>query len=67
MQDEYWFGEWLLNEMEKQKLTRNKLAVRSGINHVTIGYYLTFKRMPNLLTMQILLKALGKKIEIVDN
>ena len=64
--DEYWFGEWLLNEMEKQKLTNGMLAKKSGVNIVTIRYYILFKRMPTLATMQLILDALGKKIEIVD-
>lgn len=64
--DDYWFGEWLLEEMEKQKMTRRQLAKKSGVNIVTIGYYVTFKRMPTLMTMELLLNALGKRIKIID-
>ena len=67
MQDDYWFGEWLLNEMEKRNMTRADLHRLTGLNHVTIGYYLTFKRMPTLGSLNLILKVFGKHVEFVDN
>lgn len=65
--DEYWFGEWLLDEMEKRGLTKRQLAKMTGMSTVGIGYYIDFKRHPRADSMRIILDALGKHIEIVDN
>ena len=61
------FSTWLMNEMRNRKLTINQLAKMTGLNHVTIGYYVTASRSPTFASLEMILKALGKHIEIVDN
>lgn len=60
------FAEWLADEIDKSKLTRNELADRSGVSVVTIRHYLYKMRSPTLLYMTLLLDAFGKKLVIVD-
>ena len=65
--DEFDFGEWLLDEMEKRGWTCYRLAQITGMSPVSIGYYLTFKRSPTLTSLKLILDAFGKHIEIKDN
>lgn len=60
------FAEWLSDEIDKSKMTRNELADRSGVSVVTIRHYLYKMRSPTLQYMTLLLDAFGKKLVIVD-
>ena len=59
------FAEWLAIEMDKQGISKEELARKSGVHRLTIQYYLTYKRSPKLATLKAILDALGKKIEFV--
>ena len=67
MRDEYAFGEWLLDEMEKRNITKTELARMTGLSTATITYYTSFQRFPTLKILLLILGALGKRIEIVNN
>ena len=60
------FAEWLSDEIDKSKMTRNELADRSGVSVVTISHYLYKMRSPTLQYMTLLLDTFGKKFVIVD-
>lgn len=59
------FGEWLAIEMDKQGISKEELARKSGVHRITIQYYLEYKRSPKLSTLKAILDALGKKIAFV--
>ena len=60
------FAEWLSNEMEKNGLTRGKLAKKTGISISTIRNCTLGTRTPKLFTVNVLLDFFGKKLAIVD-
>ena len=60
------FAEWLKNEMEKNGLTRGKLAKKTGISISTIRNCTLGIRTPKLFTVSVLLDFFGKKLAIVD-
>lgn len=59
------FAEWLAIEMDKQGISKEELARKSGVHRLTIQYYLEYKRSPKLATLKAILDALGKRIEFV--
>ena len=61
------FGAWLKDELDKRDMTCYQLAKISGITQVTLLKYIRCERNPSLLAMNVLLDALGKHLEIVDN
>ena len=60
------FAEWLRRQMEEKQLSRYKLADKAGLSHVAIKYYEDGERCPRFDTLEMILKALGKHIEIVE-
>ena len=65
--DSFRFDLWLYNEMQKREWNLMDLSRASGLHHATLGYYITGTRLPTLASFALILKALGKHIEIVDN
>ena len=62
-----WFKDWLNAEMEKRNMTCYQLAKMTGLSNVTVIYYTRGIRNPSLGAVNVLLNALGKHFEIVDN
>ena len=60
------FSTWLLKEMAERHMTCNQLSKLTGLNHVTIGYYVTATRTPTFGSLKLILEAFGKKVLIVD-
>lgn len=61
------FGAWLKDELDKRNMTCYQLSKLSGLTQVTLLRYIRCNRNPSLYTMNVLLNALGKHLEIVDN
>lgn len=58
------FGEWLLDEMEAQGITRKRMSELTGMTQTTIRYYINGDRSPSLISACLIAEALGKRIEI---
>lgn len=65
--NEFRFGTWLYNEMQKRNWDILDVAAYSDLSPNTISAYLKGTYEPTLKSFALLLKALGKHIEIVDN
>ena len=52
--------------MKQKGLTCREVYISSGISRNTVRYWRDSKVGPNLSTLQRLLSAIGKKIEIVN-
>lgn len=61
------FSEWLLDQMEERHMNCRQLAKLTGLNHVTIGFYITATRSPTFASLKLILNAFDKHIEIKDN
>ena len=61
------FDLWLYNEMCKREWNVLDLAIESGVSEKSIYEYARGTRLPTLRNFHLLLQALGKHIEIVDN
>lgn len=66
MDDEFSFSTWLRGELAAQKMTIRHLAQEAVINERTLHHYLACDRSPSIMTVNDILNALGKRIEIMD-
>ena len=64
--DDFQFSQWLSDTMKEKHFSIMDLESRSGITNRVIWNYLHGKTSPTLTSMQLILKALGKKIKIID-
>ena len=60
------FAKWLHKELMLKVWTGADLARISGVNKVSIYHYLEGEREPQFHSLQLILRALGKKITITD-
>lgn len=59
------FDLWLYNQMQRRGWSRQDMAEKTGLDRVTIGYYLTNVRLPTMTSLALILKALGMHMEFV--
>lgn len=60
------FDKWLHNALMEKGWSGADLARISGVNKVSIYHYLAGDREPQFHSLQLILRALGKKITITD-
>ena len=61
------FNVWLYNEMKKHHMDSFDLEVLSGVSRSSIEAYLKCRQYPTLRSFELILNALGKHFEIVEN
>lgn len=61
------FADWLRNELKTRRMTVAKLSAISGVHPNTIHNYLTFRCEPSLYNVNLIVAALGYKLEVVHN
>lgn len=59
--------QWLKEQMQERQWTTTVLAEKAGVDARTIRRYIKGDGTPTMYTFQLLLKALGKRMQIVDN
>lgn len=59
------FTNWLLEELEKQKMSPAELARRSGLSRTAISNYINEQRYPNSAALEAIAHALGYPAETV--
>ena len=60
------FSDWLIDEMDRCNLTIRKLSEISGLSKMALTYYITGRSVPRMDSLNILLKAFGKKMVFVE-
>ena len=60
------FSNWLMRQLAEHHMTCNQLSKITGLNHVTIGYYVTATTSPTFASLKLILDAFGKKVQIID-
>lgn len=66
MADNFSFGAWLREELQRRGMTGKELARKAGVTARAVYHYLGGDRSPSVETASWLLEALGKRFEIVD-
>ncbi len=66
-QDDMGFAEWLQKELDNKGWDSLDLALECYISEQSIKNYLHGDRYPNLSSFLQIVKAFGKRIEIVDD
>lgn len=61
------FNVWLYNEMKNNNLDSFDMEVLTGISKSSIEAYLKCRQYPTLHSFEMILDALGKHFEIVEN
>jgi transcriptional regulator with XRE-family HTH domain len=59
------FADWLRNELLTRRMTVVKLATMSGVHPNTIRNYLSFRCEPSLYNVNLIVAALGYRLEVV--
>jgi len=61
------FNVWLYNEMKNRHLDSFDMEALTGISKSSIEAYLKGRQYPTLRSFEMILDALGKHFEIVEN
>ena len=61
------FNVWLYNEMKNKHLDSFDMEVLSGVSKSSIEAYLKCRQYPTLRSFELILDALGKHYDIVEN
>ena len=61
------FREWLVNQMDAKGMSIQELAKETGLSRQAITYYVNGYRTPTLDSFGLILGAMKKRIQIIDN
>jgi transcriptional regulator with XRE-family HTH domain len=61
------FDLWLYNEIKRRGLNISEFADRAGISSDAVSDYLKNKRLPNMVTLALILKALKMHLIFEDD